>query len=420
MTTLSKTDVKARTKDQHDRGFALLAAVGLSVMAVVAPFAQFGVLASLIVPNDASATAANIADSPGLFSAAIAAFLVVAILDIAVAWGLYVVLRPVNQPVARLVAVLRVIYAAAFAFALLNLVGIAQLVNGASAESPQWDQVSAQVAASVTAFRTGWDVALATSACISSDSAGCCTGPRTFRASLVPSWPLPASDTSRIRLGRIFVPGYTLTISTFTFVGEALLIVWLFKVAIKEFRHLERPRLHRGLAGRRVPGGRVMNALDPRHLRARIVGGIVVYVLSLRTSTSNVIPQGTSTRSPILAIVGSLAAGVLLAVALLLGPADGRLGATGDGVRAVRLRARLGPHGGADDALQCPAANLDDSAGRVPLLDRVRLYRAPSRSGLMALSSAGSGRRRWPSWPSGCSFRSGASCAAEVGGSSFR
>ena len=42
--------------------------------------------------------------------------------------------------------------------------------------------------------------------------------------------------------GRIFVPGYTLTISTFTFVGEALLIVWLFKVAIKGSRSIERPR----------------------------------------------------------------------------------------------------------------------------------------------------------------------------------
>ena len=43
-------------------------------------------------------------------------------------------------------------------------------------------------------------------------------------------------------LGRIFVPGYTLTISTFTFVGEALLIVWLFRVAFKASRSAERPR----------------------------------------------------------------------------------------------------------------------------------------------------------------------------------
>ena len=61
-------------------------------MAVLAPFAQFGVLASLIVPADAAATTANIADSLGLFGAAIAAFLIVAILDVAVAVG--PVLRP--------------------------------------------------------------------------------------------------------------------------------------------------------------------------------------------------------------------------------------------------------------------------------------------------------------------------------------
>jgi hypothetical protein len=36
--------------------------------------------------------------------------------------------------------------------------------------------------------------------------------------------------------GRILVPGYTFTISTFTFVGEALLIVWLFRLAIKGSR----------------------------------------------------------------------------------------------------------------------------------------------------------------------------------------
>ena len=66
-----------------------------------------------------------------------------------------------------------------------------------------------------------------------------------------------------------------------------------------------------------------MTALDPRQLRARILGGMVVNVPSLRISSLNVIPRGTSTRSPVLAIVGSLAAGALLAVALLLGPASG-------------------------------------------------------------------------------------------------
>lgn len=46
-------------------------------------------------------------------------------------------------------------------------------------------------------------------------------------------------------------------------------------------------------------------------------------ISSLRISSLNVIPRGTSTRSPVIAIVGSLAAGALLAAALLLGPASG-------------------------------------------------------------------------------------------------
>ncbi len=34
----------------------------------------------------------------------------------------------------------------------------------------------------------------------------------------------------------ILVPGYSLTIGTFTFVGEALLILWLFWGATRGFR----------------------------------------------------------------------------------------------------------------------------------------------------------------------------------------
>jgi pimeloyl-ACP methyl ester carboxylesterase len=56
-----------------------------------------------------------------------------------------------------------------------------------------------------------------------------------------------------------------------------------------------------------------MNAPHGRDLRTRILGGFPV----------NVASRSMSTRSPVLAIVGSLAAGAFLAVALLLGPASG-------------------------------------------------------------------------------------------------
>ena len=51
--------------------------------------------------------------------------LVVAVLDVMVAWALYAVLRPVNRGIALLAAWLRVVYAAVFAAALSNLFVVA-------------------------------------------------------------------------------------------------------------------------------------------------------------------------------------------------------------------------------------------------------------------------------------------------------
>ena len=56
-----------------------------------------------------------------------------------------------------------------------------------------------------------------------------------------------------------------------------------------------------------------MKPFDSRHLLARVLGG----------SPVNGSPHSTSTRSPVPVILGSLAAGAVLAIALLLGPASG-------------------------------------------------------------------------------------------------
>ncbi len=242
MTDRSMTDPARPTADHSTRGAALVAAIGLLSMAILAPFAQFGVLASLIVPTDPSATTTNIADSLGLFGSAIAAFVVVAILDVAVAWGMYLLLRPVNERGALVVAWLRVIYAVAFAYALLSLVGVGQLVNGATAASLQSDQLHAQVATSVTAFRTGWDLALAIFGLHLVGLGGLLYRSVDFPRFLGVLVIIAGAGYLADSFGRILVPGYTLTISTFTFFGEALLIVWLFKVAIKGSRSIEHPR----------------------------------------------------------------------------------------------------------------------------------------------------------------------------------
>ena len=217
---------------------ALATAVSLLLMAILAPFAQFGVLKTLIVPADAAATTSNIGASLGLFQAAIVAFLIVAILDVLVAWGFYILLRPVDEGLARLVGSLRVVYAALFAFALLNLVDAAGLAQSATGTALQSGPLQAQVASSVAAFDTDWHLALGIFG-LHLVGLGALlfmfAAPRLFAALVV----LAGAGYLADSIGTIFIADYGLTISTFTFVGEALLIVWLFWRAARGLRSSE-------------------------------------------------------------------------------------------------------------------------------------------------------------------------------------
>jgi Domain of unknown function (DUF4386) len=211
---------------------ALATAVSLLLTAILAPFAQFGVLQSLIVPADAAATTSNIGGSLGLFQAAIVALLIVAILDVLVAVGFYFLLRPVDDGLARLVGSLRVIYAAVFAFVLVNLFDAAGLAHGATGAAVQSGPLQDHVATSVAAFDTGWHMALGIFG-VHLVGLGILlvrfSAPRLLVALVV----LAGLGYLADAIGTIFVADYGLTISTFTFVGEALLIVWLFWIAIK-------------------------------------------------------------------------------------------------------------------------------------------------------------------------------------------
>jgi len=219
--------VTGTTADHSQRKVALAAAFSLLFMALLAPFAQFGVLKTLIVPADAALTTTNIAGSLGLFQAAIAAFVLVAILDVVVAWGLYVLLRPVNKGLARMVGSLRITYAAVFALALLNLLDAARLVDGATGTALQSGPLQAQVAASVASFDTVWHVGLGIFGLHLVGLGVLLVGfaaPRMLAVLVVVAGAGYLADS----IGTMLIADYGLTVSTFTFVGEALLIFWLF------------------------------------------------------------------------------------------------------------------------------------------------------------------------------------------------
>jgi hypothetical protein len=218
------------------RAVALIAGIGLLVMAVLAPLARFGVLQNLVVPADAAATIENIIASEGLFRLAIAALLVVTLFDLLVAWALYVLLRPVNAPLALLVGWLRLAASAAFAVALANLLDVAQLVGGPDGAALQPAQLQAQAMASITSFYNGWDMAMV--AIFGLHLLG--LGYLLFRSADFPRFlgvlvVIAGIGYLADSFTQILVPDFALTFSEFTFVGEALLIFWLFWRAIKGF-----------------------------------------------------------------------------------------------------------------------------------------------------------------------------------------
>jgi hypothetical protein len=215
---------------------ALTAGIALLLMAVLAPFAYFFVLQGLVEPADAAATVDNITASEGLFRTGIAAWLVIIALDIVVAWALYVLLRPVNEALAVLVAWMRLVYTAIFAIAVANLFDVAQLLGGAERSAFGPEQLQAQVMSSIASFENGWDIGLAIFGLHLLGLGVLLFGPTVFSRVLSALVMVAGGGYLADSLGEILVPGYAVSLAVFTFVGEVLLIGWLFWVAIKGFR----------------------------------------------------------------------------------------------------------------------------------------------------------------------------------------
>jgi hypothetical protein len=127
-----------------------VAGTGLLVMAVVSGVSQFGVIAPLTADGGTEAMVARLVDSAAVVRLAAGGLVVAAILDVVVAWGLHIVLRPVNPDLSLLGAWFRVAYAAVFVVAISNVFGAVQLASV--------DAVRAE--ARMAAFEMTWQMSL--------------------------------------------------------------------------------------------------------------------------------------------------------------------------------------------------------------------------------------------------------------------
>jgi hypothetical protein len=163
MTTykLGKIDMKNQLSDVPQKQSAIVAGLGLLIMAILAFFANFFVVQGLVVPEDAAKTMSNIMANQMLFRLGIAGFVVVLICDVLVAWALYIFLKPINQSLSMLAAIFRWVYTAIFAAALFNLSNAFQLLSGAEyLNTFTAEQLQAQVMMSLESFQYGWLIAL--------------------------------------------------------------------------------------------------------------------------------------------------------------------------------------------------------------------------------------------------------------------
>ncbi|WP_179872927.1 DUF4386 domain-containing protein [Microcella indica] len=96
--------------DSSRRTAARVAGIGYIALFVLAIFANFVVKQGIIDPADAEATVAAIREQETLFRVGLAAFIVVFLIDVPVAWGLYVLFAPAGRTRSLLVAWFRIVY----------------------------------------------------------------------------------------------------------------------------------------------------------------------------------------------------------------------------------------------------------------------------------------------------------------------
>jgi membrane protein implicated in regulation of membrane protease activity len=120
--------------------------------------------------------------------------------------------------------------------ALVNLLDVAQLLGGADRSTLQPEQLNAQVMASIASFDNGWvGIALAI---FGLHLMG--LGYLLFKSAHFPRFlgvlvVVAGGGYLADSFARILAPDFAFTYSLYTFVGEALLIFWLFWRAIKGF-----------------------------------------------------------------------------------------------------------------------------------------------------------------------------------------
>jgi hypothetical protein len=208
--TVVTTDITPKTA-------ALTAGLGLLLMIAASIFAEV-VRTNLMVTGDATATVRNIVEHGMLFRASILGYLVVIVLDIVVAWALYIFFKPANPSLSLLAGWLRIVYAAIFTTSVFHLLTATELLKTSD---------PTQVMLALNAFSDSWKVSLLFFG-LHLGVLGYVALKSTYVPKFLGILLMVAGVGYGIdSIGRILIPDYHITLAIVTFIGELLLMVWL-------------------------------------------------------------------------------------------------------------------------------------------------------------------------------------------------
>jgi len=182
----------------------------------------------MITAGDGAATAAEITAREGTFRLGVLAWLVICVLDVVVAWALYIVFRPVSTAVSMLAAAFRLVYSAVLVVAAGQLLRALDVLSG----DPYLDglapgQVSAHALLELNAFQHIYDAGLLLFgihlALLGYLSLRSNFIPAVVGVLLVVAGAGYAFDTA----GAVLALDLPVRVSAFTFLGELLLALWL-------------------------------------------------------------------------------------------------------------------------------------------------------------------------------------------------
>jgi hypothetical protein len=212
---------------------ALIAGLGLLLMAVLAGLATFGVLERVVTDGDASRTTSDILAAFRSFRLAILALFAVAVLDVVVAWALWAFFDRVHHAVAVLAAWCRGLYAVVFAVAIAQLVAAARLLADGRLRGQADLQLQSDVLTQIQQYGDIWSFGLGLFGIHL-----LLIGWLAFRSGFVPRFIgvlvlIAGAGYLVDSFGGLLYATYTFELASFTFIGEVVLMIWLLLFAAR-------------------------------------------------------------------------------------------------------------------------------------------------------------------------------------------